>query len=110
MGQISEQGKHELIVALKHRNWLFAEMEERVAMRGWKSRCMFSGEIGHCAIPDHSHHCLAGIRRQYASSVKRVRALQLLFPEILKGSESISLEKTYRLAKRRKSKSVGAAS
>jgi hypothetical protein len=109
MGQAYEERKKELIVALKHRNWLFAEMEHKVATRGWKSRCVFSGLVVHCAVPEVAHHCLAGIRRQYAAAVKRVRAAQAACPGALGDSEVLGLEKAYR-ATRKKSEAVSMAS
>ncbi|NTW14196.1 MAG: hypothetical protein HGA31_04160 [Candidatus Moranbacteria bacterium] len=109
MGQEPEERKRELIVALKHRNWLFAEMEHKVAAHGWKSRCVFSGLVVHCAVPEVAHHCLAGIRRQYAAAVKRVRAAQAACPEALEDPEVLGLEEVNRAA-RKKSETVSLAS
>jgi hypothetical protein len=102
MGQESERGKHELVVSMKHRNWLFSEMEERVAISGWKSRCAFSGLVAHCAVPEVAHHCLAGIRRRHVASVKRVRAAQVASPDLLSDPEVIRLEEAYRVVRKQR--------
>ena len=109
MGQTSEQRKRELLIALKHRSWLFGEIQERVALRGWKSHCMFSGEVGHCKVPESAHHCLAGIRRKYAAAVKRVKRARSAFPDCLSDPEAVRLEEAYQTA-RRKRQSVAQAS
>lgn len=100
MEQALEERRKELVGALKYRNWLFSEMKERIGIYGWKSRCIFSGTVVHCAVPEVSHHCLAGIRRQHVASVKRVRAAQVASPDLLSDPEVIRLEEAYRVVRK----------
>lgn len=102
MGPESRQGIRELLAALRYRNGLFFEIQERVALQGWKSRCMYSGIVAHCTVPESSHCCLSSLRRKYAGSVKRVKAIRNAFPELIEDPEAWKLEEAYRTARKRR--------
>jgi hypothetical protein len=108
MEQESEQGMREVLAALRHRNGLFSEIQERVYSRGRRSLCSFSGTVAHCAAPESSHCCLASVRRKYADAVKRVRTLRIVSPERFEAPDVRWLEESYRSARRKRSSAISA--